>query len=63
MFSTLNQQGGNSKGKSNESDHPTMIIPLSQSGIPLNSSNQRNKLSGGRVKSRIVLEIPSHSSL
>ncbi len=44
---------------------PTIITPLSQSGLPLNKSRQKSQTIGGtsygRVESRLVLKIPSHS--
>ncbi len=54
------KMGSNAPG-----NNPTIITPLSESGIPIVSNNQINELgeggSYGRVKSRLILKIPSHS--
>ncbi len=63
--SPMKRSGGDSNRSKMAAKNPTIITPLSQSGVPIISSSRNNKLNSatayGEVESRLILKIPSHS--
>ena len=59
------QQNSSIKDKNLSDNDPTIIVPITKSGEPINSSNNNFNINStidhGQVASRLVLQIPSHS--